>query len=289
MSKAIKILQGRFGRVALLDMDKPLVTHAHRHCHVLIKASGTDTFFAVRERSHPLTDKTAVLVNAWEPHAYSHHDPLAPRTVILALYIEPEWLGELQRQLRASGLPRFFPRPCVEISARIRKLADDLAMEMLFAEEIPAERLESVLFDLMIAVIDPFSEWRNFGSLLVQGARQGMDPRIRRAVVHLRENVGAEVDMDALARCCGLSRAHFFHLFRRATSLTPNVYANVMRVEAAIRALTRSDSPLADIAYDLGFSAPGHFTRFFHQHLGTVPSEYRRVVQIYDRGAAVAA
>ena len=61
MSTAVRILQGKFGRVCLLDMDRPLVTHAHSQCHVLIKVSGEDTSFSVRDKSYPLTDHTAVL------------------------------------------------------------------------------------------------------------------------------------------------------------------------------------------------------------------------------------
>ena len=40
MSAAVRVLQGKFGRVCLLDMDRPLVTHGHSQCHVLIKARG---------------------------------------------------------------------------------------------------------------------------------------------------------------------------------------------------------------------------------------------------------
>lgn len=282
LSTAIKIFHGRFGRVALLDMDKPLIPHAHHHCHVLIKASGADTFFSVRDRLNPLTDDTAVLVNAWELHSYEHPGPMAPRTVILALYIEPSWLADIQRQLWVSAHPQFFPRPCVEIAPRIRKLADDLAMEMYFAEQISPQRLEAVLFDLMIAVIDPFSEWRNLRGIPYQHGASAIDPRIRRAMAYMRENLGAPVDMAALATRSGLSRAHFFELFRRSTSLTPNVYGNVLRMEAALQALSRRDTSLTDLSYRLGFSAPGHFTRFFRQHIGSAPIDYRRVVQSYE-------
>ncbi|MGH9992996.1 MAG: AraC family transcriptional regulator, partial [Nitrososphaera sp.] len=89
MSTAIKIFQGRFGRVALLDMNASLVAHAHHHCHILIKAGGADSAFLVRGERQPLTDETAVLVNAWEPHAYTHAAPPGEQTLILALYIEP--------------------------------------------------------------------------------------------------------------------------------------------------------------------------------------------------------
>ena len=56
MSSAIKIFQGRFGRVALLDMSAPLVGHAHHHCHILLKAGGADSAFSVRGEVAPLTD-----------------------------------------------------------------------------------------------------------------------------------------------------------------------------------------------------------------------------------------
>ena len=97
MSSAIKLFQGRFGRVALLDMTAPLVEHAHHHCHVLLKAGGSDSAFLIRGERQPLTDSTAVLVNAWEPHAYQHDLPPGQDTLILALYIEPSWLAEIQQ------------------------------------------------------------------------------------------------------------------------------------------------------------------------------------------------
>jgi AraC-like DNA-binding protein len=37
----------------------------------------------------------------------------------------------------------------------------------------------------------------------------------------------------------------------------------------------------------LGFSAPGHVARFFRQHLGITPTEYRRVVNLFEPPAHV--
>jgi len=77
MSTALRIVHGTFGRVALLDMDWPLVRHAHPHCHVLLKVEGADTQFIVGDKVYPLTDEAAVLVNGWQPHSYVH-DPDGP-------------------------------------------------------------------------------------------------------------------------------------------------------------------------------------------------------------------
>ena len=130
MTKALRIAQGGFGRLALLDMDTPLVSHAHSQCHVILKASGADSAFYVSVERLPVTDRTAILVNAWEPH-YFYSEPDFPRTVYLALYIEPRWLATLHDPLRLAAHPRFFPWPCVQITPRIRKLADDLIGDLM--------------------------------------------------------------------------------------------------------------------------------------------------------------
>jgi AraC-like ligand binding domain len=150
MSTALRIAHGIFGRVALLDMDWSLVRHAHPHCHVLLKVEGADTQFVVGDRIAPLTDNTAVLVNGWQPHSYVHN-PERPRTVILALYIEPEWLMAFRPGWAASGAPGFFNQPSGEVSPHIRDLAMNLSADMMAHPEAKAEH-EALLSDLMIAV-----------------------------------------------------------------------------------------------------------------------------------------
>lgn len=286
MSSAVKIFQGRFGRVALLDMDAPLVGHAHHHCHILIKAGGADGAFSVRGERAPLTDDMAVLVNAWEHHAYEH--PAAPgqRTLILALYIEPGWLADLQRSLALSGHPRFFPQSCVRISAATRKITEEFVLELWWADEVSPARLEDLLFNLIVAVIESYSGWRDLVSLLRSKPPVAMDPRIRQAIALMKQDTAHELDIDALAARAGVSRAHFFALFQRDTQVTPLVYANVLRFEAAVKRLTHGNESLGELAHDLGFSAPGHFSRFFRQHLGITPSDYRRVVNLFEPPAA---
>ncbi len=276
MSSAVRILQGGFGRAALLQMDQPLVPHAHSQTHVLLKASGADTWFGVRGTLQPLTDRTAVLVNAWEPHFYGHRRN-APQTLILALYVEPGWLAKLDTALATSAHPHFYPSPCVEISRRVRALTDALVADMLYRVVMNGRMAEERIFELMIAVIDRFSEWR----ALRPGGLIG-DARVRRAIGYMRENLGRRPDMAELAGVAGLSRAHFFELFRKATNLTPGIYFNVLRMETAFERITRSNVSLAELTLDLGFSAQSHFCRFFRHHQGVPPSEYRKVADVFE-------
>ena len=282
MSSAVKIFQGRFGRVALLDMDAPLVGHAHHHCHILIKAGGADSAFRVSGERAPLTDDLVVLVNAWEHHTYLHTVAPGAHTLILALYIETNWLTDLHRSLALSGHPRFFPQRCVRISQATRKIIEEFVLELWWADEVAPARLEDLLFNLIIAMIESYTGWRDLVSLLRSKPPTAMDPRIREAIALMRNDPAQELDMDALAMGIGLSRAHFFSLFRRDTRVTPLVYANALRFEAAVDRLTHGTESVGEVSDSLGFSAPGHFSRFFRQHLGITPSDYRRVANLFE-------
>lgn len=282
MSSAIKLFQGRFGRVALLDMDAPLVAHAHHHCHILVKAGGRDAAFRVRGEKAPLTDDSVVLVNAWEPHAYEHQAPAGEPTIVLALYIEPTWLADIQRSLAMSGHPRFFPKTCVPITPRTRKLTEEFVMELWWADEVSVHRLETLLFDLIMTVIEGCTGWRDLVSMLRARPPAAMDPRVRRSIAIMKSDLSLSLDMDQIAAEIGLSRSRFFSLFQRDTQVTPLVYANVLRFESAIDQLSKTTRPVSAVADSLGFSVPGHFARFFRQHLGITPTEYRRVVNLYD-------
>jgi AraC-like DNA-binding protein len=275
MSTALRIAHGGFGRVALLDMDRPLVRHAHPHCHVLLKVEGADTAFVVGDTVYPLTDDTAVLVNGWQPHSYVH-DPERPRTVILALYIEPEWLMAFRPGWAASGAPGFFNHPSGGVSPRIRRLAMDLAADMMARPRASAAH-EAALSDLMIAVIERFTPWRSFSaSIRETNARLG-DWRIRRVTASMRAATTRDAGLDAYAKEAGLSRAHFFRLFESTVGVPPKVYLNVVRMEQAVGAVLTQSASVCDISRQLGFAEPAHFTRFFRNHSGVSPSEFRSV------------
>jgi AraC-like DNA-binding protein len=258
-------------------MDRPLVRHAHHHCHVLLKVEGADTHFMVGDQVTPLTDTAAVLVDGWKPHAYVH-DANRPRTLIMALYIEPEWLKEFRRGWAASGAPGFFERPSGEVSPRIRQLTLHLAAEMM-ANPDAVRTHEQTLSDLMIAVIERFTPWRSFPISIRGMSAVSCDWRIRRAMdaMRVQDSYGS---IDQFVKRAGLSRAQFFRLFKTSLGVSPKIYLNVVRMERALEAVMREDTPLGELSERFGFPEPAHFTRFFRDHAGVSPREFRNVSRL---------
>jgi AraC family transcriptional regulator len=275
VTRALSILQGRFGRVALLDMDTSLVDHAHPHYHLIFKASGPDQNFVVEGQAVPLRSDTLVAVNSWQQHAYLHRQG-AERTLFLALYIEPGWLADADRSFINCSEPGFFPRAGIAITSEIDRLRADVVRRMA-GPSGRHDELQQLILDLCLNVAYGFSDWRD-GAAGLHKARGPRDYRIGRALRHMRESAAQAVDLDETARGCGLSRPHFNHLFRNCTGVSPRVYVNALRVETAVGRLRQHQNEIGSISQDLGFSAQSNFTRFFQQHTGTSPNQYRRVM-----------
>jgi transcriptional regulator GlxA family with amidase domain len=198
---------------------------------------------------------------------------------VLGLYVEIDWLAAVERSFAASANPRFFDSPCVAVPRRVRTIVGDVA-DALLAPDGTDHGHEELLLNLMIAVIDEFSQWRALRSGRSAESRPIRDFRVRRAIAFMHENIGRPFRLDDMAVAAGLSRAHLFEVFRENTGLTPNLYYNALRMERAYDVLPRSEDSMAVIASSLGFSAQSHFSRFFRNNLGIPPSEYRRAVRL---------
>ena len=265
-------------------MDRPLVKHAHAQCHVLLKVEGADTEFDVGGRRVALTDESAVLINAWEHHSYVHRAG-QPATIILALYIEPNWLGAFRSNWQASAGPGFFPHPGGAITPQMRRQVGETAEAMVQAPGDAAAH-ERLIGLLMVSIIERLALWREAQpSLRARAtAMRAPDRRIARALGLMRADPARIPSMEWLARESGVSRAHFFRLFEAETGISPRVYLNTQRVERAVQAVANDTRSFTDISNDLGFSVPAHFSRFFHDHAGSSPSIFRDVSALRDSG-----
>ncbi|MGA1296886.1 MAG: helix-turn-helix domain-containing protein [Burkholderiaceae bacterium] len=276
MSTAIRLLHGNFGRVALLRMNTPLVIHAHHHCHILIKASGSDAAFNVNGTHVPLTERNAVLVNAWEPHAFISSGCTQQHTVVLALYVEPSWLGQHSPRYLEASYSKFFSQPAAQLSPSQINLINKIISDLWLSNELDHLPLEVLLAELCLSFLhESGGPFRTYSQHYSQG-KTFMDPRIRMAIARLNEAGSLPADISTLASSVQLSRSRFFELFRGCTGLSPVLYINTLKMERAFQALAAHDRSLEQISYDLGFSAQGHFSRFFRQHQGVLPSHYRR-------------
>ena len=155
----------------------------------------------------------------------------------------------------------------------------NLAADMMARPEARGAH-EAALSDLMIAVIERFTPWRSFPASIREMNVSSGDWRIRKIAASMRAETRRGVALDTLAKEAGLSRSHFFLLFESSIGVPPKVYLNVVRMEQAVDAVLNQSASVCDISKQLGFAEPAHFTRFFRNHSGVSPREFRNISRL---------
>jgi AraC-like DNA-binding protein len=84
------------------------------------------------------------------------------------------------------------------------------------------------------------------------------------------------IDLEDAAAQAGISPFHFLRLFSDVLGVTPHQYLVRSRLRHAARRLADDDSPITDIAYDVGFGDLSNFVRTFHRAAGASPLRFRQ-------------
>jgi AraC-like DNA-binding protein len=101
----------------------------------------------------------------------------------------------------------------------------------------------------------------------------------RRAVetaLWIDANSHRPIDLEDAAAQAGISPFHFLRLFSDVLGVTPHQYLVRSRLRHAARRLADDDSPITDIAYDVGFNDLSNFVRTFHRAAGASPQKFRQ-------------
>ena len=88
-----------------------------------------------------------------------------------------------------------------------------------------------------------------------------------------------QIDLEDAADQAGISPFHFLRLFRHVLGVTPHQYLVRSRLRHAARRLADDDSPITDIAYDVGFADLSNFVRTFHRAAGASPMRFRQAAK----------
>lgn len=93
---------------------------------------------------------------------------------------------------------------------------------------------------------------------------------------HVRTSPRTSLRLEDLARLVHVSPQHLCRLFRRSLGESPMQCVQLLRIELAGSLLERTGSTVAQIADELGYSSPYHFSRSFKQAYGMAPMDYRK-------------
>lgn len=101
----------------------------------------------------------------------------------------------------------------------------------------------------------------------------------RRCLELMQARLSEDISLDDLAAEAHLSPFHFARMFKQSLGVPPRVHLTRLRLERACELLEKTDLPVTEIAFEVGYSSNQVLARVFLKHRRMSPSEYRRAVR----------
>ena len=98
-----------------------------------------------------------------------------------------------------------------------------------------------------------------------------------KSIMYIEDNLTNEnFDINQWAKELQMGRTKLFNKIKGITGLTPNDFILNIKMKKATSLLKNNpDMTVAEIAYELGFSSPGYFSKCFKDLYGITPFNYR--------------
>ncbi|HXJ65585.1 MAG TPA: helix-turn-helix transcriptional regulator [Actinomycetota bacterium] len=98
---------------------------------------------------------------------------------------------------------------------------------------------------------------------------------VEAAKVVMGTRLGERLTLEQVAGLVFVSPFELARMFRRRTGFSVHAFLVQLRLRAALERVLDSGAQLTDIATDLGFASPSHFSDSFHRVFGLTPSSAR--------------
>src|SRR5512139_2340810 len=218
MTRPIRVFDGSFGRLQLIEAAPGDVPQTSPVPQIVVKQDGADLDLRADGELLRLTRDSLLFVS---PGAATEtvFATAAESSQLLWFQASADWLrGSFPAVFDAGS--RAFGSAREAITPRIRQLADTLVVEVLNDQFLSHERLEFMLQELMLSIVETYLARRHAGARMWRGSPFA-DNRIRKALALLRAHPNKEVNMNELASQVGLSRSRFYDLFQLSTGRSP--------------------------------------------------------------------
>ena len=128
-------------------------------------------------------------------------------------------------------------------------------------------------------------QWHHDGLtpyIVFEGRTDHGDGEILHAQQWLGRHFSVANPVDEMIKRSRLAERTFKRRFVHATGLAPIAYVQRLRIEDAKRRLERTDAPVDEISWRVGYEDPAFFRRLFKRTTGLAPGAYRKRFRIPD-------
>jgi len=99
-------------------------------------------------------------------------------------------------------------------------------------------------------------------------------------IIHyIREHYYEEFHLEKLSHQAGLNPPYFCRAFKEEAGMPLFQFINHVRIQKACQILKRTDMPIIEIAYEVGYQNISFFNRCFKKFMQMSPRDYRHMIQ----------
>ncbi|MFI7190618.1 AraC family transcriptional regulator [Nocardia nova] len=217
---------------------------------------------------HPLPD------GSWPPPATEHHEPEAPRTLLLC------GAYQLDRR-RAHPLLTDLPdvvhlRPRVGAHRSLRAAVELLGTELEESQPGSDAIITSLLDTLLLYILRAWwLDTEDDGTPRNGWATALADRPVATALRAIHTSPEKPWTVEELGALGGLSRAAFSRRFTATVGRSPLAYLTWWRMTLAGRLLRSDGTPLHTVAQRVGYTSEFAFAKAFKREYSTPPGRYR--------------
>jgi AraC family transcriptional activator of pobA len=262
---------------SIADRSRPhdwkIRPHTHRDLHQLLVILQGGGEMRAESASHDFTAPALLIVPAGVVHAFVFEKDTRGYVVTVA---EPALADVARREpafrsLFEGALPVDLTHSAME-AHELEEAVVRLQREFQWVAPAHATATEARLVTLLVCAVRATHQVAGTARG-TRGPRAALVARFRQSVeVNLRS--GWEV--NRYAKALGVTPARLRGACLEVTGHPPTHIVHDRLVLEARRSLLYTNMTIAETAYDLGFSDPAYFSRFFSERVGMSPAEFRK-------------
>lgn len=264
-----------------------VATHCHDFFELVYLISGRGTHW-IGTNSYPIQAGDVYVISPNEPHAYaplngeevrivnllflpgilddSLFSGVAPGGLAQLLYIEPLFREEarFRHRLKLQGT----------LAYRVEAMLHEMEQEQRACAPGYAIVMKNIFCTLLVLLSRAYEQ---------QLTREGVVPEFtrRHAVVeavmrYIEAHYTEPVSLSDIARYTAMSPSRLAHLFKAHTRRSILAYLHEYRIERVCAELLQSNTPVSELAQNLGYGDLRFFYRMFRRYTGSNPTEYRQ-------------
>ena len=248
--------------------------HRHPEIEITFVATGRGLRMVGNETSEVVGGRDLVVLGSGLPHYWNFSGSSSG----VCVQLNPVRVLDLTDEQSQKNLSDLFER--AKFGLEFQTDSYSQAIETLNAISLPGHnRLKryGLLLQLLGELVDQrFTGVRNLASIGFHGSRAAENYKEMQQVISwIIDNFNSPIQLQDAVKLVGMSRASFCRHFSASTGMSFTQFVNDIRVSNACKLLYDSESTIAAIAYEAGFSNLSNFNRIFQSRKQMTPSQFR--------------